>query len=135
VQAKPDDPTLMDDLGSTLIHLRRYAEAETLLQKAVANPADFPTGGDDLAAAYSDLAFAASENGDPATTLHALDLRAKIAPNTAGSLFLQATSYDKLHQVKLASAAYQEFLTLANGKFPDQEWEARHRLIALEHMK
>jgi predicted Zn-dependent protease len=135
VQAKPDDPTLMDDLGSTLIHLRRYAEAETLLQKAVANPAAFPTGGDDLAAAYSDLAFAASENGDPATTLHALDLRAKIAPNTAGSLFLQATSYDKLHQVKLASAAYQEFLTLANGKFPDQEWEARHRLIALEHMK
>ena len=135
VQAKPDDPTLMDDLGSTLIHLRRYAEAETLLQKAVANPAAFPTGGDDLAAAYSDLAFAASENGDPASTLHALDLRAKIAPNTAGSLFLQATSYDKLHQVKQASAAYQEFLTLANGKFPDQEWEAHHRLIALEHMK
>jgi predicted Zn-dependent protease len=135
VKAKPDDPTLMDDLGSTLIHLRRYAEAETLLQKAVANPAAFPTGGGDLAGAYSDLAFAASENSDPTTTLHALDLRAKIAANTAGSLFLQATSYDKLHQVKQASAAYQEFLTLANGKFPDQEWQARHRLIALEHMK
>jgi tetratricopeptide (TPR) repeat protein len=125
----------MDDLGSTLIHLRRYAEAETLLEKAVASPDAFPKGGEDLAAAYSDLAFAASENSDPATTLHALDLRAKIAANTAGSLFLQATSYDKLHQVKQAFAAYQEFLTLANGKFPDQEWEARHRLITLEHMK
>lgn len=135
VQAQPDDPTLLDDLGSTLIHLRRYAEAETVLQKAIANPAAFPTGGDDLAAAYSDLAFAASENGDPSTTLHALDQRAKIAPKTAASLFLQATAYDKLHQIKPASAAYQEFLTLANGKFPDQEWEARHRLIALEHMK
>jgi predicted Zn-dependent protease len=135
VKAHPDDPTLADDLGSTLIHLRRYAEAETLLQHAVANPASFPTGGDDLAGAYSDLAFAASENNDPATTLQALDLRAKIAANTPGSLFLRATSLDKLHQLKQASVAYQEFLTLANGKFPDQEWEARHRLIALEHMK
>jgi tetratricopeptide (TPR) repeat protein len=135
VKQQPNDPTLADDLGSTLIHLRRYAEAEALLQKAVATPAAFPPGGDDLAGAYSDLAFAASENNDPATTLQALELRAKIAPNTAGSLFLQATSYDKLHQVKQASAAYEAFLTLANGKFPDQEWQARHRLIALEHMK
>ena len=68
-------------------------------------------------------------------TLQVLDLRAKISAETAGSLFLRATSYDKLHQVKQASAAYQAFLTLANGKFPDQEWQARHRLIALEHMK
>lgn len=135
VHATPDDPILMDALGSTLIHLRRYAEAETLLQRAVAKPDAFPADHEDLAATYSNLAFAASENSDPATTLHALDLRAKIAPNTAASLFLQATSYDKLHQVKQASSAYQEFLTMANGKFPDQEWQARHRLIALEHMK
>jgi predicted Zn-dependent protease len=133
--ATPNDPILMDALGSTLIHLRRYADAETLLQHAVANPAAFPPDHEDLAATYSNLAFAASENNDPATTLQALDLRAKIAPITAASLFLQATSYDKLHQVKQASSAYQEFLTMANGKFPDQEWQARHRLIALEHMK
>jgi hypothetical protein len=24
---------------------------------------------------------------------------------------------------------------VADGKFPDEEWEARHRLLALAHMK
>ncbi|HWZ51413.1 MAG TPA: tetratricopeptide repeat protein [Granulicella sp.] len=134
VKQQPQDPTLLDDLGSTLIHLRRYAEAETLLERAVTTPTAFPAN-EDLAAAYSDLAFAASENSDPKVTLQVLELRAKISAETAGSLFLRATSYDKLHQVKQASAAYQAFLNLANGKFPDQEWQARHRLIALEHMK
>ena len=130
----PADPTLIDDYASNLIHLAHFAEAETLLKRATADPAAFPSP-EDLAAAYSDLAFAASENKDPATTLQALDLRAKIAPNTAGSVFLAATAHDRLHQYKQASDLYKQFLLLADGKFADQEWEARHRLIALEHMK
>ena len=36
---------------------------------------------------------------------------------------------------KLAVDLYKQFLSVANGKFPDEEWEARHRLIALEHTK
>jgi len=130
----PKDPTLLADLGSALIHLRRYSEAEEDLKRAVASPQDFPVG-EDLPGAYSDLAFAASENNDPATTLHALELRSKIAPKTAASLFLEATSYDKLHQGKQAVESYRAFLDVANGKFPDQEWEAQHRLIALEGRK
>jgi tetratricopeptide (TPR) repeat protein len=128
------DPVLLDALGSTLIHEKKFSEAEEVLKRAVLKPEAFGSP-DDLADAYSDLAFAASENGNPQEVLLILGLRAKIAANTAGSLFLTATSYDKLHQVKQASAAYQEFLTAANGKFPDQEWQARHRLVALEHMK
>jgi hypothetical protein len=27
---------------------------------------------------------------------------------------------------------YQKFLAVDDGKFPDQEWQARHRLIALD---
>ena len=50
-------------------------------------------------------------------------------------LFLAATAHDKLHEVKLASDLYKQFLSVANGRFPDEEWEARHRLITLEHMK
>ena len=134
----PNDPTLLDDYGSNLLHLRRYPEAETVLKRAVADPAAFPSP-DDLAAAYSDLAFSASENNDPTITLQALDLRAKVAPITAGSVFLAATAHDKLHQYKQASELYKQFLELAkvtaNNKFADQEWEAQHRLIALEHMK
>jgi Tfp pilus assembly protein PilF len=134
----PDDPTLLDDYGSNLLHLRRYPEAEAVLKRAVADPAAFPSP-DDLAAAYSDLAFSASENNDPTLTLQALDLRAKVAANTAGSVFLAATAHDKLHQYRQASELYKQFLEMVkvtpNGKFADQEWEAQHRLIALEHMK
>jgi Tfp pilus assembly protein PilF len=138
LKQSPNDPTLLDDYGSNLLHLRRYPEAETVLKRAVADPAAFPSP-DDLAAAYSDLAFSASENNDPTLTLQALDLRAKVAANTAGSVFLAATAHDKLHQYKQASELYKQFLEMAevkaNGKFADQQWEAQHRLIALEHMK
>jgi hypothetical protein len=27
---------------------------------------------------------------------------------------------------------YKQFLAVADGKHPDQEWQARHRLIALD---
>jgi Tfp pilus assembly protein PilF len=135
VAQTPTDPTLLDDTGSNLLHLKRFAEAEEVLKRAVAQPVSAFPSPDDRAAAYSDLAFSASENNDPTITLQALELRATVAPNTAGSLFLLATAHDKLHQVKQASEAYRQFLELANGKFPDQEWEAKHRLIALEHMK
>jgi len=27
---------------------------------------------------------------------------------------------------------YKAFLAIADGKFPNEEWEARHRLIAIE---
>jgi Flp pilus assembly protein TadD len=134
----PNDPTLLDDYGANLVHLARFAEAETVLKRAVADPKAFPTT-EDLAAAYSDLAFSASENNDPTMTLQALDLRAKVAPITAGSVFLEATAHDKLHQYKQAIELYKQFLDLpevkANGKFADQEWEVKHRLIALEKMK
>ncbi len=134
LEKTPNDPTLLDDAGSNLIHLKRFAEAETLLKRAVVQPATaFPTP-EDQAAAYSDLAFASSENNDPTVTLQAVELRAKVAPITAGSLFLLATAHDKLHQVKQASEAYKQFLAMANGKFPEQESEVKRRLITLEHM-
>jgi hypothetical protein len=50
-------------------------------------------------------------------------------------LFLEATAHDKLHHTKQATDLYKQFLSVANGQFPDEEWEARHRLITLEHTK
>ena len=128
------DPILLDDYADTLIHLKKFAEAEALLKRAVANPSAFPSK-EDLGSAASHLAFAASANNDPATTLQALTLRATVLPNSASSLFLEATAHDKLHQIKQATDLYKQFLSVANGNFPDEEWEARHRLITLEHMK
>jgi tetratricopeptide (TPR) repeat protein len=134
VVATPQDVTLVDDSANALIHLRKFAEAEALLKRAIAEPSAFPTK-DDLALAAGHLAFAASQNNDPATTLQALEIRDKVLPQSPSSLFLAATAHDKLHQVKLASDLYKQFLSVANGKFPDEEWEARHRLLTLEHMK
>lgn len=130
----PADPTLLDDRADALIHLKRYAEAQQILDRATAQPSAF-SNREDLAAAASHLAFAASQNNDPNTTLRALQLRATILPQSPSSLFLAATAHDKLHHVRQASDLYKQFLSVANNKFPDEEWEARHRLIALDHMK
>jgi predicted Zn-dependent protease len=134
VAGSPQDPTLLDDSADTLIHLKNYAEAEALLKRAVANPSAFPSK-DDLGNAASHLAFAASANNDPTVTLQALALRATVLANSPSSLFLSATAHDKLHHTKQATDLYKQFLSVANGQFPDEEWEARHRLITLEHMK
>ncbi len=130
----PNDPTLADDRARTLIHLHRFAEAEAALTRALADPSRFPTPAD-LGNAAGDLAFAASANNNPELTLQALQLRATVLPTSAPVMFLTAISQDKLHHVKLAQQAYQQFLAASNGSNPDQEFEARHRLVALQHMK
>jgi len=49
--------------------------------------------------------------------------------------FLRATAYDHLRDARQASKYYHEFLDNAGGKYPDQEWQAKHRLIAIEPKK
>jgi len=67
--------------------------------------------------------------------IRALDERAKFLPEIPVGYFLRATAYDHLHDLKNASANYHRFLEVADGKFPDQEWQAKHRLIAIEPKK
>ncbi len=132
VAADPRDPALLDDLGSTLVRQNRFAEAQPVLAQAVAMRAAFH---DDTAwgDAAGHLAFAASRNHQPQVALQALAQRATVLPNSPATLFLEATSHDALHQNKQAVASYHAFLAAANGKLPDEEFEARHRLVALEH--
>ena len=132
VAADPNNPALLDDLGSTLVRQNRFAEAQTVLERAV----HLREGFHDEAAwaeAEGHLAFAASRNHQPQVALQALTARATVLPNSPASLFLEAVSHDALHQTKLAVASYRAFLAMANGKLPDEEFEARHRLVALEH--
>ena len=130
----PGDPELADDDADALIHLKRFGEAEQLLKLAVRSP-DVFSSKEDLAEAAGHLAFAASQNNDPETVLQAVALRATVLPQSPAILFLEAIARDKLHQTKLAQALYRQFVSVANGQFPDEEWEARHRLIALEHTR
>jgi Flp pilus assembly protein TadD len=130
-EAKPTDPYLLDDLGSAEVKLSQFGAAEATLTRAAALRAEFHDD-DAWGDAEAHLAFAASRNNHPELVLQALSARATVLPNTAVTLFLEATAHDTLHQSKPAAAAYRAFLALADGKFPDQEFQARHRLAALE---
>jgi len=89
----------------------------------------------DFGSAYGDLAFAAGENKDYVLAVKALDARSKLLPEIPITYFLRASAYDHLKDVKKAAVNYHLFLQAANGKYPEQEWQAKHRLIALEPKK
>jgi tetratricopeptide (TPR) repeat protein len=122
---KPDDAQLHDDLGKVLLKQHKPGNGQDEFMAAVRLKPDF-------GAAYGDLAVAANENKDYTLAIKAADARAKFLPEIPISYFLRATAYDHLRDKKRAALNYHEFLTAANGKFPDQEWQARQRLKAIE---
>src|SRR5438876_2486110 len=126
--AKPRDPELHARLGQALMKQHKVPEAQQELLAAVQLK---PYFGD----AYDNLAVAANENKNYELAIKALEARAKFVPENPGSYFLRATSYDHLRDYKRAAENYHKFLEVAEGKFPDQEWQARHRLIAIEPKK
>jgi Flp pilus assembly protein TadD len=126
LKLNPRDPQLLASYGSSLIRQKRYFEAEPPLQQAVALKPD-------LGDAWGSLAFAASKQEQYEQVLTYLTQRKKYLPDNASTYFLWATAYDKLRHTKEAIAYYHLFLDTAGGKFPDQEFQIRHRLIVLEH--
>lgn len=134
IAAEPNDPNLLDALGAVLVREGKFAEAQQVLTKAVGMRPDFHDD-EAWAEAETHLAFAASRNNDPRTVLQALAARATVLPHSAASLFLEATAYDALHHNSDAVKLYRAFLAADAGKDPDDEWKARHRIIALDHAK
>jgi tetratricopeptide (TPR) repeat protein len=122
--AHPDNEDILAGQGENLLREKHYPQAQAALERAVKLK---PGDGD----AWSGLAFAASQNKQYSAALNALSMRAKLLGETPVSYFLWATSYDNLHQSKQAQEFYRKFLAAADGKFPDQEWQAKHRLVAL----
>jgi tetratricopeptide (TPR) repeat protein len=64
--------------------------------------------------------------------LKALDRVHALGAETAGDFFYRAIVYDKLHQVKPALENYRKFLAMSDGKFPNQEFQARERSKLLQ---
>ncbi|MGA7687367.1 MAG: tetratricopeptide repeat protein [Terriglobales bacterium] len=129
VAAQPNDPELHRALGRALLLQKKFPEAQQELLIAVRLKRDSPD-------AYVDLAFAASENKNYDLTVRALNGRAALnADLPTICFFLRASAYDHLGDWKQASLDYHSFLDAANGKYPDQEWQARHRLVTIEHHK
>jgi tetratricopeptide (TPR) repeat protein len=125
IAAHPSDPALYTAHGENLIRQQKNQAAFAAFQKATEIDA---TSGD----AWSGLAFAASKIGQSSIALHALTMRSKYLPENASTYFLWATSYDTLHDRNSAITYYHHFLEASAGKFPDQEWQARQRLLLLE---
>ncbi len=125
VEQAPQDADLRYALGSVLLKAKKFPEAQEQLLAAVKLK---PVFGD----AYSDLALAASENKNYPLVIQALDARAKYLPENSGTFFLRATAYDNLKAYKQAADSYRRFLVASAGKFPEQEWQARHRLVAID---
>lgn len=125
VEEKPDEASLHHGLGRVLLKEKKFSAAEAELGRAVALKPN-------LGEAYGDLAVAANENQEYARAIQAADERGKYLPETAMSYFLRATAYDHLREMKLAAKYYHEFLNAAGTNYPDQQWQAKHRLIAIE---
>jgi tetratricopeptide (TPR) repeat protein len=121
----PQDPALLVAHGQNLIRQLKYAEAFAAFDKATRlDPSNMDS--------WSGLAFAASKTNQPEITIQALTMRAKSLPELPSTYFLWATAYDELHQKANAATYYHHFITASAGKFPDQEWQARQRLLVLE---
>jgi Flp pilus assembly protein TadD len=129
VTAHPNDAELHRALGQALLRQKKFPDAQQELLAAVRLKRDWPD-------VYVDLAFAASENKNYELAVRALNGRALLNGEMPSvCFFLRASAYDHLGDYKQAAVDYHHFLETANGKYPDQEWQARHRLIAIEPKK
>ncbi|MBV8053242.1 MAG: tetratricopeptide repeat protein [Acidobacteriaceae bacterium] len=124
----PNDAQAHHGLGVVLLKEKKFPLAQQEFLTAIRLKPDF-------GAAYGDLAVAANENKNYELAIKAADARAKYLPEIPVSYFLRATAYDHLRDYKQAAVNYHKFLEVAQGAYPDQEWQARHRLIAIEPKK
>ncbi len=125
VQRQPNDAEIRYALGAVLVKEKKFLPAQQeLLAAAKLKPS--------MSEIYGDLAVAAAENKNYDLAIRALDQRARFLPEIPATFFLRATAYDNLHAYAEAADFYRKFLEASAGRSPDQEWQARHRLIAIE---
>src|SRR4029077_18297690 len=108
----PNDAQLHGGLGRIYLQKRDFASAEKELRTALRLDAKNITYFKDLSSTF----FLA---GNYPAALAAMDEIAKVEQPGAGSWFIRAVCYDKLHQPKPAIEAYQKFLDFDKDKNPD----------------
>jgi len=126
VAAEPQAYDVRMFAGKLLLNLHRIG--------AAANQFDAATKiKPDSVEAWKELSAALVINQNYAEGVAALDRLRALGVETAGQLFFRALSYDHLHQLKDALAAYNKFLEASQGKNPDEEFKARQRARILQH--
>jgi tetratricopeptide (TPR) repeat protein len=84
--------------------------------------------------AWNELAAMLNSAEQYPQALAALDRVRALGGEVPGDYFLRAIILDRLHDYKPALEAYQKFLQTSGGKNPNQEFQARHRMITIEHI-
>lgn len=125
LEKEPKNAEALLGLGSALLGELKYKEAKETLLLCVNLNGNWPE-------AFGQLARAAQRDKDYELAIRALDARAKLAPELPSTYFLRASCYDSLRLYKQATENYRKFLGIADGKYPDEEFEARHRLKAID---
>ncbi len=121
----PSDADAHDGLGAALMAQLKYANARDEFLSAIKLK---PTSGE----TWGRLAMALAGNQQYDLAIKAMDERKKYLAETPITYFLCATYYDHLRLYPEAVQNYKAFLAVSNGQFPDEEWKARHRLVAIE---
>jgi tetratricopeptide (TPR) repeat protein len=125
VASDPANFDLRTSYARALRDLRRFPAAVAQFEAAAKlKPNDAMT--------WSDLAAARYMTGDVQQTLADLDKARDLGENTAGNWFFRAIILDKAKQLKPALEAYRMFLSMSQGKNPDQEFQARQRVRIIQ---
>jgi tetratricopeptide (TPR) repeat protein len=125
VSAEPRNFDLHMRYGRALRDQRKLPQAEQQFLVAVNLKPD-------SVEALNELASAAIISEDYPTGLKALDRVRALGKEKPGDIFYRALTLDKLKQRKPALEAYEQFLAVSGGKFPDQEFQARQRIHILK---
>ena len=120
VAREPDNYDLRMMYALALRDRKQFpAAAAQFLQAARIHPQEAQT--------WTDLGGMLYMTGSYPQSLAAFDRARELGENTPGNWFFRAIILDKLKQLKPALEAYQKFLSLSQGKNPDQEFQARQR--------
>jgi tetratricopeptide (TPR) repeat protein len=125
LQATPEDFDLRMFYGQLLRDQRKFLQAAQQFQSAARQKPD-------SAPAWTELAGVLVMAEQLPAALAALDRVRALNAETAGHYFLRAIVLDRLQQHKEALESYRRFLAGSQGKNPDQEFQARQRILALE---
>jgi tetratricopeptide (TPR) repeat protein len=124
--ASPNDWELQMTVGRIYRDQKKFSEAAAYFFNAAKLK---PSGAD----AWSELAGVLTLAQQYPQALGALDKLHELNAEKPGHFYLRAIILDKLRQLKPALVSYQQFLRTSDGKNPDQEFQARGRIKALQH--
>jgi len=120
VEAEPGNFEIRMMYGRALRDRKRFAAAAAQFQEAAKlKPND--------ARVWTETGDMLYMTGDLPQALAAFDRARQLGENTPGVWFFRAIILDKLRQLRPALEAYRQFLTMSQGKLPDQEFQARQR--------